>query len=75
MENHPILNYTESLQSTTSFFDKYSRIAFPDDKDRKITKGEHRLSKRDCEVLIRWLGRDCGVLVSEGDVRVVKKTI
>lgn len=27
------------------------------------------MSKRDMEVLLRWLNRDCGVIATSGDVR------
>lgn len=36
----------------------------------KEGKNGGRLSKRDMEVLLRWLGRDCGVVVTSGDVRL-----
>jgi hypothetical protein len=33
--------------------------------------GDEKLSKRDMEILLKWLIRDCGVVVTSGDVRLL----
>lgn len=55
---NPPLSYSSSLHSSTSFQDEFGEVCFPG----------QRLSKRDVEVLIRWLSRDIEALVSDGEV-------
>jgi len=65
MRENPATVYSDSLYSLSGFIDGFSTICFPlrDGKD----KGG-KLSKKDMEVLSRWLNRDCGVIVTSGDV-------
>ena len=66
MRENPATVYSDSLYSLNSFIEEFSTICFPL-KDNKAKEG--KLSKRDMEVLLRWLNRDCGVIVTSGDVR------
>ncbi len=50
------INYSDSLYSTSSF-----REAFTSTPD-------FELSERDVEVLVKWLSRDQGVVVTNGEV-------
>jgi len=63
------------LFSLTSFVEEYATICFPrrqdgKDEDKEIDGEGRRLSKRDMDVLLKWLMRDCGVVVMSGDVRL-----
>jgi len=55
------------LYSLAAFTEEYAQICFPSRKDVKGLE-EEKLSKRDMEVLIKWLTRDCGVVVTSNDV-------
>jgi charged multivesicular body protein 7 len=68
MRENPATVYSDSLYSLSGFIDEFSTICFPlkDGKDQKTGK----LSKRDMEVLLRWLNRDCGVIITSGEVRL-----
>ena len=68
MKDNPATVYSDSLYSLNSFIDEFSTICFPL-KDGNGKGKEGKLSKRDMEVLLRWLNRDCGVIVTSGDVR------
>jgi hypothetical protein len=69
MRENPATVYSDSLYSLNGFIDEFSTICFPmkDGKDQKTGK----LSKRDMETLLKWLTRDCGVVVTSGDVRSI----
>jgi charged multivesicular body protein 7 len=66
---NPITVYSDSLYSVASFISTFSAICLPGEQGKDLPEGEHRLSKRDCEVLLKWLNRDCGVIVTDGEVR------
>jgi charged multivesicular body protein 7 len=68
MRENPATVYSDSLYSLSGFIDDFSSICFPL-KDGKGKEG--KLSKKDMEVLLRWLNRDCGVVVTSGDVRTI----
>jgi len=68
MRENPATVYSDSLYSLSGFIDEFSTICFPQ-KDGKGKVG--KLSKKDMEVLLRWLNRDCGVVVTSGDVRSI----
>lgn len=59
MVDHPPIDYTDSLYSRAGFAREFSKIAAP---------GEAALSESDVDVLLRWLERDAGKIVVEGDV-------
>ncbi|ORY30213.1 Snf7-domain-containing protein [Naematelia encephala] len=65
MREHPLLSYSSSLFSPSTFYDEFSAVCFP---SKKGLGSNHRLSRADCQVLVRWLGRDCGLLVSDDSV-------
>lgn len=58
LDNNPLVNYTDSLFSRASFLKEFGDITSP----------QANLSKRDTDVLLRWLARDVGSVVVEGDV-------
>jgi hypothetical protein len=66
MRENPATVYSDSLYSLSGFIDEFSTVCFPL-KDGKGKEG--KLSKKDMGVLLRWLNRDCGVVVTSGDVR------
>lgn len=68
--SNPPTSYSETLYSLVSFSERFATAAFPRRKDGRRLQ-EEKLSKKDMELLIRWLSRDCGVIVAEGDVSVV----
>ena len=68
MRENPATVYSDSLYSISSFAEEYATICFTV-KDGKGKEG--RLSKRDMEILLKWLTRDCGVIVTSGDVRPI----
>jgi len=68
MRENPATVYSDSLYSLSGFIDEFSTICFPlRDGKGKVEK----LSKKDMEVLLRWLNRDCGVVVTSGEVRSI----
>ena len=67
IDDHPIISYTASLYTLNGFWESFGGICFPRELIPDL-KGEHRLSKRDCGVLVKWLGRDCGVIITDGEV-------
>jgi charged multivesicular body protein 7 len=70
LESHPPLNYSDRLYSVSSFREKFGSLAVPTRSDGKtaLPQGDHRLSERDMQVLIKWLSRDAGVLAFDGEV-------
>ncbi|TYJ53251.1 hypothetical protein B9479_006118 [Cryptococcus floricola] len=69
MLKNPILSYTSSLFDADSFLEEYGRACFPmGPTAKKLPKGDHRLSRRDVEVLVKWLSRDCLLTVTDGSV-------
>ncbi|WVQ74242.1 hypothetical protein IAR50_003839 [Cryptococcus sp. DSM 104548] len=67
MLNNPILSYTSSLFDVDSFMEEYGRACFPmSPTAKKLPKGDHRLSRRDVELLVKWLSRDCLLTVTDG---------
>lgn len=66
---NPILSYTSSLYDLDSFLAEYGEACFPmGPTTKRLPKGRHELSKRDAEVLIKWLSRDCQLVVTDGSV-------
>lgn len=72
MEDNPPIEYSDSLYSLATFRDVFGTLAIPSrtSGERALPKGEteHKLSERDIEVLVRWLSRDAGVVVTDGKV-------
>ncbi|OXB35397.1 hypothetical protein LQV05_006205 [Cryptococcus neoformans] len=69
MLKNPVLSYTSSLYDLDSFLAEYGEACFPAGPTAKeLPKGKHELSKRDAEVLVRWLSRDCQLVVTDGSV-------
>ncbi|WWD21781.1 hypothetical protein CI109_106268 [Kwoniella shandongensis] len=69
MSTNPILSYTTSLFDLESFREEFGEACFPSSPSaKKLPAGKHRLSKKDVEVLIKWLERDCGLVVTDGKV-------
>ena len=67
MKSNPAISYSESLYSLASFTETFNTVCFPRRKDGKKLPDES-LSGRDMGLLIKWLDRDCGAIVTEGDV-------
>lgn len=61
MAANPPIGYTDSVYSRAGFRRAFARVAAP---------GAAALSARDVEVLLRWLERDAGKIVVDGDVSV-----
>ncbi|OCF40884.1 charged multivesicular body protein 7 [Kwoniella heveanensis CBS 569] len=70
---NPILSYTASIFDLESFRKEYGQACFPISTSKKLPAGRHELSSRDIEILIKWLTRDCGELVSDGTIIKVLK--
>ncbi|WVR04870.1 hypothetical protein IAU60_001882 [Kwoniella sp. DSM 27419] len=69
MDKNPTLSYTDSIFSFESFKEAFAEACFPaSSSSKKLPAGMHRLSARDIEVLVKWLHRDCGVVVTDGVV-------
>lgn len=71
MRENPLLSYSTSLYDLASFVETFGEICLPGGTqctDKTAEGRRHRLSKRDCELLLRWLSRDCGVIVWDGAV-------
>jgi charged multivesicular body protein 7 len=68
IRSNPPTVYSESLYSLATFTDDYASLCFPRRSDGKGKGEEERLSRRDMEILLKWLMRDCGVVVVSGDV-------
>ncbi|KAK6903398.1 hypothetical protein I203_106901 [Kwoniella mangroviensis CBS 8507] len=69
ISKNPILSYTDALFDLDSFREEYGQICFPaSPSSKKLPEGTHKLSIRDIEVLVKWLHRDCGVIVTDGSV-------
>ena len=69
LSTHPILSYSASLHSVSSFAEEYASPCLPKSTLSR-TDQRNQLSRRDVDVLLKWLGRDCGVLVTDGEVSV-----
>jgi hypothetical protein len=54
-----------------AFTEEYAEICFPRRKHGEKIEDEI-LSKRDMEVLIKWLTRDCGAVVASDGVSFLK---
>lgn len=67
MQDNPLLSYTSTLFDLSSFVEEFGEVCLPGGT-KSLPEGKHRLSKRDCEVLLKWLNRDCGVVVWDGSV-------
>ena len=67
MKSNPAMSYSESLYSLASFTETFNTVCFPRRKDGKKLPDES-LSGRDMGLLIKLLDRDCGAIVTEGDV-------
>lgn len=59
MAANPPIDYTDSVYSRSGFQRAFAKAAAP---------GAVGLSARDVEVLLRWLERDAGKIVVDGDV-------
>lgn len=59
LDVNPIVTYTDALFSRATFLGEFGDI---------MGKEAAGLSKRDVDVLVRWLARDVGTVVVEGDV-------
>lgn len=59
MADHPPIDYTDRMYSRAGFARAFSKVAAP---------GEAALSAKDVDVLLRWLERDAGKVVVDGDV-------
>ncbi|KAK8847685.1 hypothetical protein IAR55_005544 [Kwoniella newhampshirensis] len=69
MIKNPMLSYTTSLFDIDSFRETFGAACFPlSASAKKLPDGKHRLSRRDVEVLIKWLSRDCGLIVTDGTI-------
>ncbi|WVO18556.1 hypothetical protein L204_106275 [Cryptococcus depauperatus] len=69
MLKNPVLSYTGSLYDLESFLTEYGQVCFPKGTTKKqLPEGKHQLSKRDVEVLVKWMSRDCGLIVTDGTV-------
>ncbi|WWC59757.1 uncharacterized protein I303_102319 [Kwoniella dejecticola CBS 10117] len=67
LSKNPILSYTDALYDLEAFREQYSEVCFPSiSSSKKLPAGTHKLSVRDIEVLVKWLHRDCGVIVTDG---------
>lgn len=64
---NPVTTYSDSLYSVASFNNAFGTVCLPGDSS-ETSDGEQRLSKRDCEVLLKWLNRDCETVVTDGEV-------
>ncbi|ORX35871.1 Snf7-domain-containing protein [Kockovaella imperatae] len=74
IEDNPPISYSASLFTPSSFRDEFGEIIFPDSDT--LPAGRHTLSIRDTQVLLRWLSRDCGVVVMEGEtIRISSDSI
>jgi charged multivesicular body protein 7 len=69
MRENPATVYSDSLYSLSGFIDEFSTICFPLKEGNRKGK-EGKLSKRDMEILLKWLTRDCGVVVTSREVRL-----
>ncbi|GFZ51657.1 hypothetical protein JCM24511_09425 [Saitozyma sp. JCM 24511] len=67
LTSNPLLSYSSSLFSPTTFRETFGEAAFPGGT-KGLPSGKHRLGEKDCEVLMKWLGRDVGVLVRDAHV-------
>ncbi|WRT64481.1 uncharacterized protein IL334_001413 [Kwoniella shivajii] len=75
ISKNPILTYTDALYDLDSFREEYAKFCFPaSSSSKKLPAGVHVLSLRDIEVLVRWLHRDTGVVVTDGTVIKVLDT-
>ena len=72
LQDEPILSYSSTLFSLSTFRERFGEIAMPRGKKLPISGHRHVLSKRDIEVLIKWLARDQGVCVTDGEVGDVR---
>lgn len=60
-KRNPPLDYTDTLYSREAFARKYGKAL-------ATATDEHVLSKRDMDVLLRWLERDVGSVTVSGDI-------
>ncbi|WWC68242.1 uncharacterized protein I206_102165 [Kwoniella pini CBS 10737] len=69
LSKNPILSYTDALFDMDTFSEGYGEICLPSSSSsKKLPAGIHKLSNKDIEVLIKWLNRDCGLIVSDGKI-------
>ncbi|WWC86589.1 uncharacterized protein L201_001466 [Kwoniella dendrophila CBS 6074] len=69
ISNNPVLSYTNALYDLESFKEEYAEACFPaSSSSKKLSSGVHKLSIKDIEILVKWLYRDCGVVVSDGSI-------
>lgn len=70
MADNPAINYSDTLFSLATFRETFGSIAIParTSGEMALPPGEHKLSEKDVEVLIKWLHRDRGVICSDGAV-------
>ncbi|WWD08285.1 hypothetical protein V865_006396 [Kwoniella europaea PYCC6329] len=69
LSKNPIQSYTDALFVLESFREEYGEVCFPaSPSSKKLPEGTHKLSVKDIEVLVKWLHRDCGVVVTDGSI-------
>ena len=63
------MTYTDSLYDIPSFASAFAAVAFPSSSKKLPHRPKgHKLSKKDVDILLRWLSRDCGLVVTDGEV-------
>ena len=78
-DENPVLSYTEALYDFDAFRKAFGRICIPEPPTstgssvksevlENNAEGSARLSRKDAEVLVKWLMRDMGVVVTDGSV-------
>ncbi len=83
LDKAPLLSYTDGLYDLDTFRRAFGVVCLPilpsTSSATKLEKpsphqdgNEARLSKKDVEVLVKWLMRDMGVVVSDGAVSLVR---
>ncbi|RSH92455.1 hypothetical protein EHS25_008871 [Saitozyma podzolica] len=66
LTSNPLLSYSSSLFNPTTFRETFGEAAFPGG-NKGLPSGTHRLGEKDCEVLMKWLGRDVIKLLEPGE--------
>lgn len=73
--DNPPLDYSDSLYTPTSFRETFGALAIPSKTSKASSTSlnekngsTEKLSERDVEVLVKWLSRDTGLIVSDGSV-------
>ena len=77
LEDNPPINYSDTLYSLSTFRETFGTLAIPSRSsgEKALPKAEEaKLSERDVEVLVRWLSRDAGVIVTDGKVNSFAST-